>query len=283
VKVRRVLTTDVPRLELKPDELARATQDNLFALFRSLAQLPGGDLEELGRLSRHFAPPSNPMFKSVWNCRLEPNELQAAITNAEAWFEARDAPFAFWWLGPDTEPDGMRAALEAAGWEALDVDAPCMEVELDALDRTSLEQLPESFEIELVRDEAELETWARTFVAAFEVPEWAGAAWVDATRTFGVDSAPWALYLGKLEHEPVATTILYPGAGVVQAFGVGTLAPARRRGIGAAITLAAYRDARELGYRYGVLFSSAAGRPVYRRLGFTESGATITRYLWVRA
>jgi len=45
---------------------------------------------------------------------------------------------------------------------------------------------------------------------------------------------------------------------------------ARRQGIGAAITLAALRDARAMGYRVGVLGASSAGYTVYKRIGFEE-------------
>lgn len=276
-------TNDVPRSELTPGELARAAQENVFALFRSMTALPGAELEELPSLSRHHAPPSNPMFKSVWNCRFGPDEVDDAIGDSLAWFRARAAPFVFWWLGPGTDPPGLRAALEAGGWDVFERDAPTMAAELDALDWGALERVPDGFAIERVRTDDQLEAWARTFVAAFDVPEFAGAAWVEATRTLGIDGAPWTIYLGVLDGEPVATNILTPGAGVAQVFGVGTLAAARRKGIGAAITLAAYRDARELGYRYGVLFSTELGRSVYRRLGFAECGTGITRYLWVRS
>ena len=51
---------------------------------------------------------------------------------------------------------------------------------------------------------------------------------------------------------------------------VATLPSARRRGFGAAITLAALLDGRNLGYRIGVLQSSDQGFPVYRRMGFVE-------------
>jgi hypothetical protein len=155
-----------------------------------------------------------------------------------------------------------------------------MAVELDALDWAALERVPPGFTVERVESDARLQDWARTFVAANDVPEWAGAAWVDATRAFGIDAAPWTLYVGMLAGEPVASNILVPGAGVAGVLGVGTVAAARRRGIGAAITLAGYRDAVALGYRYGALFSSELGPPVYRRLGLVETGTAITRFLW---
>jgi hypothetical protein len=44
--------------------------------------------------------------------------------------------------------------------------------------------------------------------------------------------------------------------------------------------LIAYDDARQLGYRYGVLFATDLGAPVYRRIGFKDVGVGISRYLW---
>jgi ribosomal protein S18 acetylase RimI-like enzyme len=95
----------------------------------------------------------------------------------------------------------------------------------------------------------------------------------------GFDSAPFRLYLGRLHGQPVATNMLAFGAGVVSVLGVGTLPEARGQGIGTAITLRPYLDARAMGYHTGVLFATELGIPIYRRLGFREVGA-ISRYLW---
>ena len=74
--------------------------------------------------------------------------------------------------------------------------------------------------------------------------------------------------------------MLFNGAGVAAVFGVATAPEARGKGIGAAITLIAYQEAKQMGYRHGVLFATDLGAPVYRRIGFRDVGATISRYLW---
>ena len=49
-----------------------------------------------------------------------------------------------------------------------------------------------------------------------------------------------------------------------------TVPEVRRQGIGAAVGLAALRDARTMGYRIAVLGASPMGECLYRRLGFQE-------------
>jgi GNAT superfamily N-acetyltransferase len=93
------------------------------------------------------------------------------------------------------------------------------------------------------------------------------------------DQTLWRHYLGRVHGEPVATTTLFLGAGVAGIYFVFTLPAARRQGIGAAITLAALREAQRLTYRIGVSGSSPMGYPVYQRLGFQEY-CRIALYEW---
>jgi ribosomal protein S18 acetylase RimI-like enzyme len=118
------------------------------------------------------------------------------------------------------------------------------------------------------------------FITSYEIPDWAAQAWVDATLRIGVGRTPWKMYLGRLKGEPVATTMLFNGGGVASVYAVGTVPSARGRGIGGAITLKPLLDAREMGYRYAVLFATEMGVHAYERIGFHHCGTRINRYLW---
>ncbi len=79
---------------------------------------------------------------------------------------------------------------------------------------------------------------------------------------------------------PVATATMLYASGVAGLYFIFTIDNARRKGIGAAMTLAPLLDAKEAGYRVGVLGASMMGEPVYRRLGFKEY-CRIGLYEWM--
>jgi GNAT superfamily N-acetyltransferase len=81
---------------------------------------------------------------------------------------------------------------------------------------------------------------------------------------------PLRYYLARVDGVPVGGSLMLMGEAVAGLFAVGTVPEARRHGVGAAITDSPMREAREHGYRYGILSASVMGESVYRRLGFVE-------------
>jgi GNAT superfamily N-acetyltransferase len=291
-----IATTTDPILTQATDrELGLAVEENLCALFRAMAAtLPGGEIVEDGRLSFHHTFPTNPMFAGVWGTRLAPSEVDDAISETLAWFQARRSPFLFWWTGPGTAPADLGARLEARGLISMAgqmqelapgirqtaAGAPGMAADLHRMNEAVLGETPAGFTIEEVADEAALYDFKQVFVTSYEIPEWAGQAWVDATLSVGIGRTPWRMYVGRLAGQPVATNMLFTGAGVASVYAVATVPAVRGQGIGAAITLQPLLAARESGYRHAVLFSTEMGVSVYRRIGFRLLEARINRYLW---
>jgi ribosomal protein S18 acetylase RimI-like enzyme len=234
------------------------------------------------------------MFKGVWRSRLAPGQVDDAIDETIAWFKARQAPFFFWWTGDSTTPADLGDRLQARGLldmaeqqsalapgiRQTELGAPCMAADLHRMNETALSTVPREFRIEEVTTEAALLDFKRVFVESYEIPEWAGQAWVDATQAIGIGQTPWRMFVGYLAGQPVATNMLFNGAGVASVYAVATMPAARGQGIGGAITLKPLLEARDEGYRHGVLFSTEMGQSVYERIGFRATGTRINRYLW---
>lgn len=284
-----------PLQHATPARLVTATEDNLVALFRAMAdRLPGGDWDEAPALGRHHAFPTNPMFKGVWRTRLAAGDVDAAIDDTIRWFRDRGAPYFFWWTTDATTPADLGARLEARGLLSMEAQqhalasgivqthsgAPILVADLHAMHEAVLGAVPPGFTIEPVADDDALDAFRDVFVEVYGIPAWAGQAWADATRAIGIGRTPWRMFLGRLDGRPVATNMLFCGGGVASVYAVAAHSDVRGRGIGGAITLAPLLDARAEGYRYAVLFSTELGVGAYARIGFRPTGATLNRYLW---
>jgi hypothetical protein len=131
---------------------------------------------------------------------------------------------------------------------------------------------PEGFEIVEVSDEATLDVFDRTMVDAYPVSELRGR------RNFApamLEIPGWRLWLGRLDGEPVATAAAYVAPTHVDVEWVSTMASARGRRIGEAITWAATLAATD---RPALLIASDLGQPVYARMGYLP----VSRFsLWI--
>ena len=274
--------------------LGLAASDNLIALFGMMGRLEAAEVEETAALGRHHSFPTNPMFKGVWRTNIATADVDAAIDETIAWSRARNAPYFFWWTDDATRPADLGARLIARGFISMEgaqqelakgivqteAGAPVMVMSLADADPDLLARVPLGFQIEPVDTPGRLLDFKKVFVDTYQIPEWAGQAWVDATTAFGVGKSPWRMVVGYLDGEPVASNMLVIGGGVASVYAVATIPAAQRRGVGAAITLKPLLDARDEGQTHAVLFSSEDGFPVYRRLGFRDTGMKINRFLW---
>jgi GNAT superfamily N-acetyltransferase len=277
------------------EQLNLAVEENLFALFRAMATLPGSQIEEGEYLSRHLAPPTNPMYKGVWNTHLSTENADEKILETVAWFKSQEAPFFFWWTGPQTQPDDIGFKLTKHGLVDMEgqgqaitpgikstaIGAPGMVADLHRMNEAMLEKVPQAFEINDVQNETDLQDFKQVFIDGYEMPATMAEGWVQSAREFGIGKTPWRLVLGRLNGQPVATNIIVNGGGVSGVFGIAVVPSARGKGIGTAITLRPLLEARDReGYHYAVLFSSEMGTPVYERIGFRMTPTRINRYLW---
>lgn len=277
------------------EELGIAVQTNLFTLFRAMAALPNSQLEETAKLARHLALPNNPMYKGAWGTNLAEDEIEPVIHETIDWFKSHGAPFFFWWTGPGTEPENIGKHLTAHG--LIDMEgqsqemasniistasgAPGMIADLYNMNEGVLDKVPQGFEMNDVQNEKDLQDFKQVLIDGYDIPAPMADGWVQAAHEFGIGKTPWRMVLGRLNGEPVATHIVFNGAGVVGVYGIAVVSSARGKGIGAAITLKPLLDARDSnGYNYAVLFSTEMGAPVYERIGFRMTDVRINRYLW---
>jgi ribosomal protein S18 acetylase RimI-like enzyme len=77
-------------------------------------------------------------------------------------------------------------------------------------------------------------------------------------------------YVGFLNGTPVATSALVVDSGIAGIYAVATIPEARCQGIGRMMTVMPLLEARQLGYRVGVLQASPMGFPIYEAIGFQD-------------
>ena len=249
--------------DLSRAALAASIPANLhayFGLFASRQEQP------LAGILRWETDLQHPWFNGVLVDRPpEPRDEQLA-QDLRAYFQTRGARHWSWWVGQPGRPGDWAGLLKQAGmW--LEHDTPGMALPLERL--SAADPAVPGLEIQPVASRDELETWSEVFVRGYGLPlDWA-RPYAGMLAGIGLDW-PARNYLGLLEGKPVASASLFLGAGVAGIYNVATLPEARRRGIGTAMTVAPLLEARQKGYRAGILQSSQAGYPVYHQLGFEQ-------------
>jgi GNAT superfamily N-acetyltransferase len=171
-------------------------------------------------------------------------------------------------LSARARPPDLGQHLARRGF-ALQQRIPGMAVDLGALPEAVA--VPPGLTIEEAADAGALGEWAGVIVVNSGRPASFGHLLLAAHATLAdVPGRPIRHFLARLGGRPVGTALGFVAVGVAGLYWVATLPEFRGRGVGAAVSLAPLRAAREEGYRVGILHASPLGLPIYRRLGFEE-------------
>jgi GNAT superfamily N-acetyltransferase len=246
--------------------IADALERNQWEFIRGFAAVPGVEVVDDERTLRVATGVPSPLFNPVLRATVPAADVGAAIDAARDWYRARRLPWS-WYVGPASSPPTLIGELERRGFAKV-TEPPGMAAALDDLDRLD-PGAPVA--IERVSDRRLIDAWFSVFAPAFDLSKAASSAFRDLILAGDLgDDAAMRNYIAFDGGEAVATGSLVAAAGVGGLYNVATRADRRGRGIGRAMTYTLMGEAAALGYRVAILWSTAAGLPVYRRLGFQE-------------
>jgi ribosomal protein S18 acetylase RimI-like enzyme len=255
--------------------MAAAIEANAIALFGHWSHAPCIEAHDEEPDLRWYTTPGVPvsLFNHAYFTRIaEEEDVDARIEAIVGGFAERKVPF-MWSVGPFTQPADLGVRLESRGLSRVD-ELPGMAVDLHALQEDV--SLPTAFVMERVSESEALKECIEVMRVGFDLPEITSEVLFEVFTTVGLgEDSPLRSDVGRLDGHAVAASSLLVSAGVAGVYNVVTLPEARRQGLGAAVTLEALRDGRELGYRIGVLQSSAMGLSIYRRMGFERYGTCV--------
>lgn len=250
--------------DLSAPALVGAIKANLYAFFRRFSSSSVADTQEEAEHFRWRTSVAHPWFSGVFSRRPPTDSILATAHRNIDFFRPRVTAGFTWWFAPELDPVVWASELLPLGFH-YEHQTPGMAIDLNTLSTGSVQGLS----IQTVEDRAGLKEWVATFIRGYGLPGTMEASYFALVDSMGSD-LPFQYYLGRLDGKPVAASTLFLGAGVAGIYNVATTPEARGRGIGSTMTLAPLFEARQRGYRAGVLQSSDIGYAVYERLGFRK-------------
>jgi GNAT superfamily N-acetyltransferase len=246
-----------------------AVVENQVEYLSSGGKAPGFEWIETDDLTIFISGMDYSLFNVVLRTNLDPSNADARIMETLMLLRSRGVPF-FWKIRESDSPEDLSIRLEKAGLRRS--EEPGMAADLEKL---KAPPPPPNFRMERVRGRERLEAYVRLLIPAYEAPY----SMVEPFTRMMLQADlgdKYRHYIGHLNGKPVATSSLLLAKGVAGLYNVSTLREARGKGVGSYMSSAPLLEARDDGYRIGILQASDLGRPVYAKLGFQDRGRLIS-------
>lgn len=176
-------------------------------------------------------------------------------------------PSSVFFTSPEVEQD-RAGVLADAGYESVG-PMPLMAVEIDQVAPTAL---PDGVEFRRLKVD-DLADWTQAIQHGYDLPPLVAELCADVKHLASDDEDSPLQFFGAVENgRVVSTSQLFLHDELAGIYCVATLPEVRGRGLGAHVTAEPLRRAAKLGYRAGILQSTAMGLPVYQRIGFEVDG-----------
>lgn len=216
-------------------------------------------------------------FMNLVVCTELPHEkVDELIDNALDHFKALNIRKLSWLAEEGVKASILKKHLDVRGLTFRESFAVEMAIDLEKLrDNT---RINDDLEIICVEDNDFLRKWIHVATSGFGMPSEVEDIWYGFFSETVFDN-PFRTYLAMLNGKPVGTSQLFTSGGVAGIYNVSSIPEARGQGVGSAITLAPLLEARDRGYRVGILQASSMGYNVYRKLGFDDFGK-LSVFLW---
>jgi GNAT superfamily N-acetyltransferase len=258
------------------ESVKSAIQANWEAYHYCLAQSPNVELS-IGRYLTWLMTNLPDHFMNVVVCsQLPPEGVDDLVASVLVHFRSMNIRKFTWLTHGNVPSTEINEVLLAHGLTFSDAFATEMAVDLSLLP----DGLPAHPGLRIIPVDGEhvLKQWIHVASIGFRVDERFEKVWFDFFADAIFDRR-FQTYLALLDGKPVATSQLFLSEGVAGIYNVSCIPDVRGQGIGSAVTLAALLEARQTGYRIGILQASTRGYNAYRRLGFQDCGK-LSVYLW---
>ena len=234
------------------------------------------DEREFLRLTTDVA---DPLCNFLLRLRFAEHDVESRMDAMMEFFKSRGLPTSCW-IGPCCTPSRVGEQLVSHGFaHHQDLESIGMTIDLDQLNEDL--PVPEGLTFTRVTDDAGMRQYLVPFEEGFEFPKAVASQWGRMDASHGFDAGlPRINYLATVKGAPVSCTTLFKTSTWAGIYCVATINEMRRKGAATALIVQALRDARDEGYRVGLLQGKAMGASVYRRIGFVDQPCKFSWYTW---